>query len=739
MAEDNDSKTIIEVELRGDTDKLKADLKEVSAYAKTLNADLAKQQRSHAKANETISNRANKHARDQLKNTKKQSKEEKGILDNAKKYIKSIKDKLKTENEAYVKHAAFSKRVGVFKNADDNMPGTPPPSGGGGGRRRKRGKRRPPPPPKRDSRGKRFAKGVGGLAATGVASALAFLTGGATEAYSDASEVALKERELLGLGISRKNMESAYKAAPLYGYNQSETISQASALARATGSASSLTQAQMMSRASGMDMEGTIGMMGAMTSAGRGFGGKAGTRGKEDIVKIFSEAVKSGIDKSRFPEYFEGVQKLIQRQAENSAGDVSGVGSAQLLAFLGSSKKSGLQGSRGSAVLDKLDQAIRSPGGGDAGQTLMLQALGWGKPGGSASYYEAKKQQQKGVTDPKNLANMFSEVFKQYGGVGEKSYMALGELTGLPYDIVEALSDIISKSSTLKASGTLSKGEQDEMKKLMDSTKSIEEQTLDEIKKFGNEIKRVATLQEESRDVGKEIKPTLDEIKNFFHDIFITVMKDLIKIMRELKDSIDFIRFGGSNQAVDTNTLKTNILKEMTEADKSLASGGMSKEEYRNKLVSDIEKLQTRTAKHTQSLMENNDGFSFGKMASGLLKSAGYDIQTDSEIINGADSLRMQLEGKLKEIEKDLGTGPMSSLSSLNNPYADKLPSWVSEAMNSNTTTDNKSNAVKLSDPIVIGLGQATASMLTLAREIRANNSNVTGKRHSESPQATSR
>jgi hypothetical protein len=275
--------------------------------------------------------------------------------------------------------------------------------------------------------------------------------------------------------------------------------------------------------------------MGMLTQAGQGFGGKAGKGGKAEIIKTLALGMYSGLDKARMPEFFAATSTLVQRQMGAVAGDVDPGAASKLLAMLGASGQSGLQGARGGQVAAALDQAVRRPGGGEAGQAFMLQAMGFGKPGGQSSYYEALRKQQRGIFGDKgeNLKAVFAESRAQYGG-GQKQILALQSLTGLTIDQLEAVRDVVESN----LSGV---EKQKALKKIQEEAKSIEAQSLDEMKEFGDTLTDVAGLQDRSIGIGDAIKESVEKIRDMINEAIVKAMPLIVKALEKISEVIQNI------------------------------------------------------------------------------------------------------------------------------------------------------------------------------------------------------
>ena len=211
------------------------------------------------------------------------------------------------------------------------------------------------------------------------------------------------------------------------GFSPEEVISTVGSVARATGSYKGTGTALGLSRLVGMGTEEVSGMYGAFRQAGNKDFTSGGDAFKQ-IVKAMSLGIYTGLEKARMPEFLQGVTELTTAGAAREAGDVSSTNYARLLATLGATKSSGMQGARGVAVAKALEEGFQAPGGGEEGQAMMLAAMGFG---GGASYYEAKRAQQRGTAgDPNFVKKSMQFVNRAYGGPGEEANLAIEAMLG---------------------------------------------------------------------------------------------------------------------------------------------------------------------------------------------------------------------------------------------------------------------------------------------------------------------
>jgi hypothetical protein len=380
-------------------------------------------------------------------------------------------------------------------------------------------------------------KGIGGALAGGimgiVGGAIGILTGQLSGGYSARQQYGRAYGELAGTGGSRGALSRSKGFGIRMGFGPTEMAQQAGGVARATGvvGGAAMRQNLALQRATTLGSGEATGFMGMLTQAGSGFGGKAGTGGKAELVKTLALGMYSGLDRARMPEFFAATTTLVQRQMGASASNVDAGAASSLLAMLGSSGQAGLQGTRGGQVASALDQAIRQPGGGEAGQAFMMQAMGFGKPGGDTSYYEAIRKQEAGTFGKGNLEAMFSESRTQYGG-GQAQILALRTLTGLTISQLEAVREVVEGSGT-QAEKTA------ELTRIQEESKSVEEQALDEMRKFGDETRHLARLQEHAIVVGDAIKESVEKIETVINKAVEALLPDIARALERIATAVE--------------------------------------------------------------------------------------------------------------------------------------------------------------------------------------------------------
>ncbi len=342
---------------------------------------------------------------------------------------------------------------------------------------------------------------------------------------------------------------SGFKAAATegyakYGYVRAETARQALDMARQTGNVKDTSFAQMVSRSgSGLGVGGATDLMGLLTRSGqKGFTG-TDAKGKRELETIIARGMDAGLTKNeaigRMPEFVSSVERLVKRQGTVAAGDVTSKNVARLLAFFGQSGLSGLQGARGGEVLNKIDTAIRRPGGGEAGEAFMMRAFGFGTPGGTTEYMDARRRMQQGISGEGNLAAFIRQAEAEKGR-GDFSTRYLEEITKLSIVQIEAVKKLIHEGVT---DPQKIKEEIVKFEKAKETTKERLE-GITEADDFAGTAKKLATLTQHLDDIGKKVFEPIHGIQENIN----TLVKGNIEVLVGVLDAAKT----GSDALVDT-------------------------------------------------------------------------------------------------------------------------------------------------------------------------------------------
>jgi hypothetical protein len=387
-----------------------------------------------------------------------------------------------------------------------------------------------------------IARGIGGGMLAGGSSLMGMVMGAAGNAVGAYSQYGMAQRGLIGTGMTSKQLSRAGGRGVGYGYQMAETAGQAVGIGRETGRGANVTTAQQFGFAGGMGVGEAGGIMGSLYKGGIEFGGRGG---KKELAKILQAGVKSGLDQGKMPEFASSVAKMVEQQAARGVGAADASGAAAGLSWLmqGLGTKSP---DRALQVAQSLDAGIRTPGGGEAGNAMILQAFGFGKPGGTTDIYEATKRQQqgffggKGNQGVKNVQDVLSEFVSQYGeeGVGGKTdsmkmanFMA-SKVLPLTLEQVEQLQEINNT--------TESQAEKDEkIKKILADAKPLEEKTKDAMTQgFDDVAKSIAAVNSQLITAGSKFWKVYKDVQKEMLDLFVKMAKPAAKVMETLFEGI---------------------------------------------------------------------------------------------------------------------------------------------------------------------------------------------------------
>lgn len=477
--------------------------------------------------------------------------------------------------------------------------------------------------------------GIGALVGAAGA-AIGAVTSQVKQGYGAWSQYRQAQGALVGTNDGRpgfrQRMDEAKGRGVKRGYMPTETMQQALMAAKATGQAGSVTTLQDLTRTIGMDTGGAAGIMGQLTRGGAG-GFGAGGSGKRDLEKALAAGFESGLDRARMPEFIQGVGKLVEMQGGRQGGDVSSTGFATILGAMGKTGKSGMQGSRGAAVLSQLNEAMVKPGGGEYGQALMLQAMGFGKPGGDTTYYEALKKQERGATDPENVKALFGETERQYGG-GQEQILALREMTGLSITQLETMRTAVKNFDN---EGLLT---------AIEDALPLEEQSLAEMKGMGDHLELMAGLDERMVGIGAKMAKSIEGMQKSYN-IMIDQAIPLAQKTLEAADGLlwafrEHFGMGHPDDATDFMNVSGDSIKAMAmDAYKAVGSigqkGGGSK--AFNSIQENISKLQDIS--HNTKVDAWNRGTAAEEVNAlyDLKKSIGFEARAGliSDIVSNRD------------------------------------------------------------------------------------------------------
>ena len=251
-----------------------------------------------------------------------------------------------------------------------------------------------------------------------------------------------------GGGATMESTKAARKYSAKLGYTPDEVIAATASQARATGSGStkSVTDNLSISRLLTQSTGETAGMFGVQAQAGQGAAGQF-----NQIKRAIAAGMVTGLDKARLPEFLSGVSELTAAASGRAGGNVDSSNYAGLLATLGRSKQSGLQGARGASVLKSLESGFTSPGGGEEGQAMVMSAMGFGT-GGGTSYYGAKKAMEQGSAGDSGFIKKVMDYTNKTYGNKEEANLATQQMLGgsLTLDQIEKVQGAFAAGGSKK-------------------------------------------------------------------------------------------------------------------------------------------------------------------------------------------------------------------------------------------------------------------------------------------------
>lgn len=402
-------------------------------------------------------------------------------------------------------------------------------------------------PERRQRLGAAIGRGIVGAGA-GIAG---FIVGGLQQAYGTYLQYGQATFGAAGMGASRADIRRGQAAMGRYGFGAIETAGMRPTVAAATGAlgATNLAQALTMGAGFGPGRFGeAAGFMGVMREGGARFRtrGELAARGR-DLTKMFAEGMSTGLERAKIPDFFRATASLMQQSFQFFSGKVGADPIRKQLGMLMRGGVGGGSAQRAGQVLGQLDRMIRAPGGGMAGQATVLQAFGFGRPGGATGYYEALREQQKGIAGPegaRRLAKVFQEVNRQRGVIGaggkdpmqQEANLQLSVMSGLSLDIVEQLQDIYNSDKSVEEKVA-------EAEKVLKKTEPIEKQALAETKKGFTGVKQhLVGIEKMNIKIGAKIAPQMMELQKFQLRIVSEVADYLPQVIDLLKKIYNLIK-----------------------------------------------------------------------------------------------------------------------------------------------------------------------------------------------------
>jgi len=421
-----------------------------------------------------------------------------------------------------------------------------------------------------DTSGSRGGLGVGkGLMAAAGGGLLGFLIGGGMAAFQKKIEHIQASAALRGTGIALGKVggASTVKGRNL-GYGPTQDVALAGAMARQTGvgAGGMLKGFEAMGLGSteqGAEFMGTMRQGGqkfqgpgqrlrhGVTEEGKppkwymggtdeGEGGGANEAVWRKLKKIQAEALLTGLEKARLPEYLQGIQSMTELQTRVAVGNVDVMNSSKLLSIIGGSSQSGLKGARGADFMNQMQSGYVGAQG--QGRMMLLQSLGYGVPGGDKSYFEAEASRQQGfggegeegINKFEKMMSYFMERFPNL----EEAAIALSDTLGMPQwaKMKEAM-------ETVRDEGTRAEREvmfQEVMKDLPDAKQMAVEAP------GGAEIRPLADIAAKQTRMGADLVAPILKLQDLQIELFGGVkdflMKDGKKMFDDVKGIFEFLK-----------------------------------------------------------------------------------------------------------------------------------------------------------------------------------------------------
>ena len=467
---------------------------------------------------------------------------------------------------------------------------------------------------------------------------LGFALGGIQGAYGTHLQVGQAMGPLAGMG-TRGGGSRAYLAGGArqlaggvgganLGYGPSATFGHAIGVGRATGDINAVYRAQQFGLAAGgMDVGEATGVMGALRSGGLRFGlgrefrGKEGSAGwKEDqaqdlalrqrstkeLEKLIASGMATGIEKTRLNQYMQSVATAVGAAGQRTTGDVN-LGNIQtgfgFLARMGITDPG-----RAGAAAQRIDQAIMTPGGGEAGQALVMGAMGFGRPGGSTSWYDAQKRQEQGFLGEggaKNLMDIAKFNIQQYapqaapGMAGNDPRLAFANVTGREMGLgnlqfMETLNKAILSGED---DVTIQKRIEEELKK----REPLEKQALKATTEgFSGVMLRLAALETRAAGIGGQTAKLVEYFQDKQYELLKYLVSFLPDIMRLIKDMAVYLKI--IVEGIKGATGASDLFRSMREASKDIWKKEDEKRaaEAKGKIAKEHEYIRSHPIKTTK-------------------------------------------------------------------------------------------------------------------------------------------
>lgn len=393
---------------------------------------------------------------------------------------------------------------------------------------------------------------VGGAGLLG----LGFLISSARSGYERYLEYGRALGQTAGLAPGRQIRQGIRGAmGSRLGFSMTDTAAMVPAMARATGEVGPR-EMQQAQRSTGMETGEVADIFGTLRRAGFTFTGAGRGRqsaGGNEFKKLLAAGTASGLEKARFPEFAQGVKQIVDQQRGLFTGVVNVGDIAKQLAAWGRTGRPGMQGAAGANLFQQVTNAIRQPGGGEFGESFMLQAMGFGKPGGRTDFYAAEKRRESAGRDPGVVMDVMKEFRAQFGR-GEEAALAMREALGVSLEQAETLMQIYDSTEDAKA-------KQDQIAQIMKEAAPLEKQSLEAMKDVGHTVQRIATLTDRGIGIGAKVAPLIEKLEDWQYE----ALQFLMQIAQDVRSITTFIKdkFGDSDKEAQRAT--TSLAKKFAE------------------------------------------------------------------------------------------------------------------------------------------------------------------------------
>ncbi|NJL53734.1 hypothetical protein HC928_00415 [bacterium] len=335
--------------------------------------------------------------------------------------------------------------------------------------------------------------------------------------------------------LTNSRFEKIKNKAVDYGYMPGEVAGHVAGFMRATGTPTGASYGLGAAKMLSMDPSQIASMFGTIRSGS----GTFGEQGLRDFKKVMEAAVKSGVDHSTLPEYFEGIQSLTGSAGGRMGGDVSALPYAQLLAMFEKSGFAGLKGARGASVAASLEGMVTNPGGGTEGRAAVMGAMGFGRIGGAASYYDAKKAMQAGFSGPGGagvLKKLFDYADHITGG-GQESNLYLEGIAGgrLTLDQIETVRKAMGSGASQKDVETMLK---DMTATELDVLRSID----GHMRAFLHQNRHSARIANQSVERGAQTADSIESMQDTMQDFLKATLPLVVEALNGVAKVLESFR-----------------------------------------------------------------------------------------------------------------------------------------------------------------------------------------------------